>query len=156
MDLKEALLAKARERSGRHREEVTALFVEAGWADVVKDRRLYAQRMSGKARSTYEDYRDVYGPDPERGFGAVKRTGMNVRNLFAQLVVRCLADEGGGLLFAESEAEALGEADSELLWRIHEVCQRVNGMIEAEPLKNGHLPAGSGGPQESSAAPPES
>lgn len=147
MGLKEQLLDAARNKLGRHREEVTPLLVAAGWEKSLAGCKVYAQRMSGKARSTYEDYRDVYGPDPEKGFGAVKRTGLNLKNIQAQLCVRCLAAETGDLLFAESDADSFGEADSELLANLYEVCLRVNGWGgEERPLAERPFAAGSGSP----------
>jgi hypothetical protein len=156
MGLRDDMLARAKDRRHRHREEVTTTFAAAGqgWAALVKDRRLYAQRMSGHDRSTYEDHRDVFGPDPERGLGAIKRTGLNLKNLDAQLVVRCLADEGGALVLVPDDAAVLGEADSALLRELAAACERVNGMSTGPDLKNGRTPAGSGGPPGSSDALP--
>lgn len=154
MSLKDALLEKAKDKLGRHREEVTELFRAAGWEKQLGGCRVFAQRMSGKARSTYEDYRDIYGPDPARGFGAVKRVDLNARNLDAILAVRCLADEAGNLIFAETDADLFGEADSELIGFLARTCERINGMVAAEPLKNAPTGGGSGSPPEATDSPP--
>ena len=151
-DLREKLLKRAADRHNRTREEVTDK-VRERWGDLLGEQKVYVQRMSGMARDLWETQRvsTVFSPD-----GKQLRRSINLTNERARLVVKCLADESGQLLFTEADAAALGEEDAGLLDALYDVCLRLNGLDarSAEALSQNPFGAGSGAPPASSAAPP--
>lgn len=153
MGLKEDLLGRAKDRRDRERVEVTAL-VAARWGDLLKDRRLFVQRMTAHDFSAYEESRF---PAVVDGEGRVRRR-VDFGNINARLLVRCLADEAGVRVFADADADALGEEDKDLLERLAHEAMRVNGMLRGEETSLKNAPSGepstgspgdSGGPSPS-------
>lgn len=56
----------------------------------------------------------------------------NLENICARLVVRCLCDESGKLIF-ENRAEGektLGDMPHDVIERLFEECRKINGMME--------------------------
>lgn len=56
---------------------------------------------------------------------ARKFSGENVR---AKLLVRCLVDDKGERLFADTDVKALGEHNAAVLDRLYDVAQRLSGI----------------------------
>jgi hypothetical protein len=52
----------------------------------------------------------------------------DLRNLRARLVVKAIIDENGERMFADSDAEALGNKSSSVLIRIFDAVRDMNGM----------------------------
>jgi len=60
-------------------------------------------------------------------------------NFRANLVARCLIGEDGNRLFSDKEALQIGKKNSQVLNRLFEIAQRVNGLTaedQEELLKN--------------------
>ena len=152
MDLREQLLKRVVDRRKRQREDVTDR-VRERWGDLLGEQKVYVQRMSGMARDLWETQRvsTVFSPD-----GKQLRRSINLTNERARLVVKCLADEAGQLLFTEADALALGEEDAGLLDALYDVCLRLNGLDvrAAEALAQNPFDAGSGARPANSAALP--
>jgi len=152
LDLREQLLRRAVDRRNRNREDVTDR-VRERWGDLLGEQKVYVQRMSGVARDLWETQRvsTIFSPD-----GKQLRRSINLVNERARLVVKCLADESGQLLFMEADAATLGEEDAGLLDAVYDVCLRINGLDSrsAEALSQSPFADGSGAPPASSVAPP--
>lgn len=81
--------------------------------------------MTGAERDAYEA--EIVGNR------AGKDRRLNLQNLRAKLVARCLVDEKGAALFNwrdPGDIGALGEMDAAGLDRVFKACQRVNGLSD--------------------------
>lgn len=61
-----------------------------------------------------------------------KRVEMDLTNMRAKLVVRCVVDENGDRLFSDADAVVLGSRSAVALNRVFEVAQRLSGLTEAD------------------------
>ena len=84
---------------------------------------VYVRGMSGKERDHWENALMV-------GRGAHRR--VDTRNARARLAVRCLVDEQGQRLFADHDAERVGNIRADLLQRIFNVAQRLSGVSDED------------------------
>lgn len=64
------------------------------------------------------------------GEGAARRT--NSENLRARLCSLCLVDENNERLFTDAEAAELGKKNADVLDRLFDIAQRLNGMNKKE------------------------
>jgi hypothetical protein len=64
---------------------------------------------------------------------------VNIENMRAKFLVRCLVDEKGGRIFTDDEAKDLAEKSGGVLQRLFQLAQKLNGLDDAETgivLKN--------------------
>lgn len=61
-----------------------------------------------------------------------KKVQMNLANVRAKLVARCVVDEEGQLVFSEKDVTALGRKSALALNRVFAVAQRLNGLTEQD------------------------
>lgn len=76
---------------------------------------IYVNLMSGTERDSFEQSCIVDGK-------------ASLANSRARLAVRCITDEAGNRLFADSDADALGAKSGTALDRVGQVAQRLNKM----------------------------
>lgn len=81
---------------------------------------VWVREMTAAERDAYEQAQ--IGPDGKP----------NMDNARAKLLVRCLADQAGELIFSAADAEKLGEAQGTVLTRLFLVASRLNGLSESE------------------------
>ncbi len=67
------------------------------------------------------------------GEGTARKT--NTANMRARLCAICLVDEKGERLFSDEEANALGKKNADVMDRLFDIAQRLNGMNKAEADK---------------------
>lgn len=74
--------------------------------------------------------RDQFEADSlqERGKGKHRSVEVNMRNLRARLVVRCIVDAAGKRVFSDLDAEVLGDKNAQVVTRIYEVAARLSGL----------------------------
>lgn len=58
--------------------------------------------------------------------------GVDISNVRARLVARCIVDAEGQRLFSDEDAEALGAKSGAALDRVAKVCQRLNGLSDGD------------------------
>lgn len=109
---KDALLAAAAQPLPVERVEVPEL-----------DGHVFVRGMSGSERDAWE--RSLF-------IGRGKRREFDGTNVRARLAVKCLVDETGTRLFADSEAGALGKLRVDVLQRIFETAQRMSGVTDED------------------------
>jgi len=84
---------------------------------------VYISEISAKERDAYEG-----------SINDGKR--INLLNVRARLVVKCLTDDAGKRLFTDADAEQLGDKNGKVLDRLWELARQINGIggeaIEAE------------------------
>lgn len=85
------------------------------WGGTVRVRGL-----SGRARDAFELTLSEPGPDGDRV--------PSVANVRARLLIRCLVDEAGTRLFADTDAYALGEKAGNVLDRLFDVACELSGL----------------------------
>lgn len=79
--------------------------------------------MSGTERDAYEaSILEQRGNDRK----------VNLANARAKLVVRCLVDENGALLFTPDDVRVLGRKSAKALERVFDAARRASGMTEAD------------------------
>lgn len=79
--------------------------------------------MSGTERDAYEaSIIEQRGNDRK----------VNLANARAKLVVRCLVDENGALLFTPDDVRVLGRKSAKALERVFDAARRASGMSEAD------------------------
>ena len=61
-----------------------------------------------------------------------KKTVLDLNNVRARLVARCVVDGEGQRVFGESDVKALGRKSAVALNRVFEVAQRLNGLTEQD------------------------
>lgn len=59
---------------------------------------------------------------------------MNMANVRAKLLARCIVDEGGRPIFDDADIDALGEKSAAAMDRVVEIAKRLN-RISAEDIK---------------------
>lgn len=74
--------------------------------------------------------RDSY----EQSLIDAKRKGakLNMANMRARLVVRCVVNDAGDLFFNEPDAEWLGDKNASAVSRLHDVASRLCGMSQQD------------------------
>jgi hypothetical protein len=80
--------------------------------------------LSGKERDNYES-----SCMQDRGKQGMVRVLANIR---AKLVVRCLVDEDGNRLFADADANALGEKSAAALDQLFDVAARLSRLSDGD------------------------
>jgi len=131
---KEQLLAAASAAAPRPFEIVEC--PELNWLIVV-------QGMSGIERDGWE--KSLIS-------GRGKRREVNTENVRAKLAVKSIVDKPGGhgqRMFSDGEAVVLGQLRVDVLNKVYEAAQRVNGVTDEdidELKKSSELAAGSGSP----------
>ncbi|HYE85655.1 MAG TPA: hypothetical protein VEA16_04840 [Vicinamibacterales bacterium] len=85
--------------------------------------------MSGRERDSWEKSLII---------GRGKNIRANTDNVRAKLVTRCLVDEQGTRLLRDEDAEVVGNLRADVISRLYDVAQRLNGVSDAdiEELKN--------------------
>lgn len=70
----------------------------------------------------------------EQSLVEAKRRGatLNMTNMRARLVVRCVLNDAGGLYFDEADAEWLGKKSAKAVRRLYDVAARLSGMSQSE------------------------
>lgn len=70
----------------------------------------------------------------EQSLVEAKRKGakLNMANMRARLVVRCVVKDDGSLYFHESDADWLGEKSAAAVRRLHDVASRLCGMSQQD------------------------
>lgn len=86
---------------------------------------LFIKTLSAKDRDGWET--SLVSIDPN---GKARR--VNMANMRARLVVRCLVDETGKRVFDDNDAEALGEKSAAVVARLFDTAQRVNALSADE------------------------
>ena len=82
---------------------------------------VYVRSFGGEARDSWEgEQAQLYQADKGH------------QNFRARLVVACVCDQDGNLLFKPQDAKWLGTKNAKALDRIFEVAKRLNGIGEAE------------------------
>ncbi len=87
---------------------------------------IYIRTMTGTERDAFEST-------------IIKNGKVSTDNLRATLLVRCISDESGQRLFADTDAPALGNKSANVLNRLWNVAQKQNGIGQdevAELVKN--------------------
>lgn len=79
--------------------------------------------MSGTDRDSYEA-----GLVVQRG----KRSSVNLQDIRAKLVVRCLINEDGSRVFADEDYAEAGRMRADLLDRLYKVAQRLSGVSDED------------------------
>lgn len=70
--------------------------------------------------------RDRFETSVYVGEGAARKS--NTENLRARLCSLCLVDEEGNRLFTDADAEALGKKNAEVMDKLFDIAQTINGM----------------------------
>lgn len=86
---------------------------------------LFIKTLSAKDRDGWET--SLVSIDPN---GKARR--VNMANMRARLVVRCLVDADGKRVFGDDDAEALGEKSAAVVARLFDTAQRVNALSKEE------------------------
>lgn len=113
------------------------------WADDLEGEPLFLRGLSGEERDDYESSRIIYRFDRN---GTAERE-MNLKNLRARLLVKCLVDAEGQRVFDDSGAAILGKGDGAVLDRLFEKAIELSGMdrdAEERLEKNLRKAAGDG------------
>jgi hypothetical protein len=79
--------------------------------------------MSGKERDSFE-------ASMIKGKG--KSANVNLENLRAKLVSKCVVDEAGTRLFSDDDIPALASKSAAALNRVYEVAQRLSGVTDED------------------------
>ncbi len=74
--------------------------------------------------------RDAFEASCIKGSG--KKSTMNYANIRAKLVSLCAVDGDGKPLFDETDSLSLGKKSAPALDRLFSVCQRMNGLSDAD------------------------
>lgn len=61
-----------------------------------------------------------------------KQVDVNLVNLRAKMVAKCVVDEAGNRVFGEEDVKALGKKSAGALQRVFEVAQRLAGMSDED------------------------
>lgn len=86
--------------------------------------KIVVQGMSGMERDAWERSLIV---------GRGKRRDVNTENVRAKLTVRSIVDKPGGTrMFSDGEAAVIGRLRVDVLNRIYEAAQRVNGVSDED------------------------
>jgi hypothetical protein len=64
--------------------------------------------------------------------GRGKRRDVNLRNMRAKLVAFCAVDEQGARLFADADADALGQTRADVLDCLYAVAARLSGITKED------------------------
>src|SRR4051794_27746014 len=78
---------------------------------------VYVRMMTGNERDEYDG--EIYD---------YNQRGKRFENFRARLLVRCLCDEAGTLMFAPSDAAAVGELPPSITLPLFEVATRLNRL----------------------------
>lgn len=89
--------------------------------------RVRIKAMSGSERDAFEQ-----SITSLRKNGSKMAQAMNLENVRAKLLARCIVDEEGGLIFDAEDVEALGQKNAAALDRCVEVAKRLNGMNKGD------------------------
>jgi hypothetical protein len=94
------------------------------WADpVTGDDLVIVRALSGKERDAYES-----SMVQQRGKEMIR----NLANIRAKLVVKCVVDENGERLFADQDANALGQKSAAALDRVFEVAAELSRLTDED------------------------
>lgn len=74
--------------------------------------------------------RDAFEADSITGRG--RNRDVNLRNIRARLVVRCLVDDDGARVFGDDDVDALGGKSAAALNRLFDVASRLSGLSDAD------------------------
>jgi hypothetical protein len=74
------------------------------------------------------DERDALEASMIKGKG--KKAQVNLENLRAKVVARCVVDEDGVHIFSDADIPALGKKSAAALNRVYEVAQRLSGITD--------------------------
>jgi len=96
----------------------TVLVPEWGGAVLVRG-------LTGKERDDYEA--GIMVSRRDGATGKLTQT-MNLANVRARLVVRSVVDQTGTRIFADADAEVLGDKSASAVARVFDVAQRLSGM----------------------------
>lgn len=107
MSLREQILSAAEPGLALHEVPVPE------WGTVI-----YLRGWTGKERERFE-----------RDFGDLERAGDNIR---ARVLVRCLRDETGALIFGETDADALGDKSAGVLAVLFAKVMDLSGLRQAD------------------------
>src|SRR5438874_70295 len=84
---------------------------------------VYVRIMSGTERDAWEvDQYRLNTASPE----------VNLKNLRARVLVRCVVNDTGQNIFDEGDAEKLGGKSSKVIDRLYAVARRLNGLTKAD------------------------
>jgi len=72
--------------------------------------------------------RDRFEADSLEGKG--KAQHVNLQNIRARLVARCIVDESGARIFQDSDVKALGAKSAQALNRVFEAAQKLSGLTD--------------------------
>jgi len=74
--------------------------------------------------------RDQYEADITVGRGSNQQ--INVKNARAKLIVLCVVDANGSLLFSRSDVPKLGEQPASAIQTLFEACRRASGLAQED------------------------
>lgn len=74
------------------------------------------------------------GDSYEQGLIDAKRKGakLNMANMRARLVVKCVVNEDGSRYFTDADADWLGDKSASAMRRLHDVASRLCGMSQQD------------------------
>lgn len=100
--------------------------------------------MTGTERDSYES-----GLIVQKG----KRSSVELRDIRAKLVARCLVDESGERIFRDEDVAEVGKMSAPLLDRLYKVAQRLSGLSEEDLEELGKSSSTLTGTSSSSSSP---
>lgn len=100
--------------------------------------------MNGTERDSYEA-----GLIVQRG----KRSSVNLDDIRAKLVARCLVNEEGQRIFSDAEVGQVGAMRADLLDRLYKVAQRLSGLSDEDVDDLGKSSPSPSGTSSSSSSP---
>jgi hypothetical protein len=62
----------------------------------------------------------------------LKNETIDIENVYAKLLVRCIVDEAGNRMFTDADADALGAKSAVVLGRLAPVAQRLSGLLQSD------------------------
>jgi hypothetical protein len=93
--------------------------------------------LTGRQRDQFEEAcRRVEG----------RKVEVDLDNVRAKLLVRCMFDDSGARVFADDDADALGNKSGKVLARLVPIAQRLSGLSDDDVKElAAHLPAAQSG-----------
>lgn len=93
------------------------------WEPFIDGEQLYVQGLTAEGRDSYEAS-CLAGEGRERD--------VDLSNIRAKLVVRCVVDEDGDRVFSNEDAGWVGEKSGRAIDRIFGVAQRLSGLSDED------------------------
>lgn len=98
------------------------------WQSDLEGEPLFVRGLTGTERDEYEASRLRVSFDPK---GRAKRE-LDLTNLRARLVAKCLVDADGKRVYADAEVAELGQEPGDILDRLYEQALRLSGLSDED------------------------